>query len=98
MAFISTTTSLYLADARTQNKVVYLPAASTAQGRMITIKDYFGATTLSTLTVSTLGLDRIDLASNSIVFNQDFETIDFIAAGNTNWSILGNYMGSLVQE
>lgn len=98
MAFISTTTSLYLADTRTQNKVVYLPAASTAQGRMITIKDYFGATTLSTLTVSTLGLDRIDLASNSIVFNQDFETIDFIAAGNTNWSILGNYMGSLVQR
>lgn len=98
MAFISTNTSLYLADTRTQNKVVYLPAASTAQGRVITIKDYFGATTLSTLTISTLGLDRIDIQSNAVLLNQDFETVEFIAAGNTNWSILGNYMGALTQR
>ncbi len=95
MAFISTNTSLYLADTRTQNKVVYLPAASTAQGRMITIKDYYGVASLSTLTISTLGLDRIDIQSNTIIVNQDFESIDFIAAGNTGWSILGNYMGAL---
>ena len=98
MAFISTTTSIYLADTRTENKVVYLPAASTAQGRTITFKDYFGTASLSTLTISTLGLDRIDVQSNSIIVNQDFETIDFIAAGNTNWSVLGNYMGNLVQK
>ncbi len=98
MAFISTTTSIYLADTRTQNKVVYLPAASTAQGRTITFKDYFGTASLSTLTISTLGLDRIDVQSNSILLNQDFETIDFIAAGNTNWSIVGNYMGGLTQS
>ncbi len=98
MAFISTNTSLYLADTRTQSKVVYLPAASTAQGRMLTIKDYFGATSISTLTISTLGLDRIDIQSNAILMNQDFESIDFIGAGNTNWSILGNYMGALTQK
>jgi hypothetical protein len=98
MAFISTNTTYYLADTRTQSKVVYLPAASTAQGRMITIKDYFGTTSLSTLTISTLGLDRIDIQSNAILMNQDFESIDFIGAGNTNWSVLGNYMGALTQR
>ena len=98
MAFISTTTSIYLADTRTERKVVYLPAASTAQGRMITIKDYYGTTTQSTLTISTLGLDRIEATSNSLLLNTDFESIEFIGAGTTNWSIVGNYMGSLIPK
>jgi hypothetical protein len=96
MAFISTTTSVYLADTRTQSKVVYLPAASTAQGRVITFKDYFGTAALSTLRISTLGLDRIENTSNFLDVNQDFETIEVLAAGNTNWSILGTYAGGLV--
>lgn len=98
MAFISTTTSLYLADTRTQSKVVYLPAASTAQGRIITFKDYYGTSLLSTLRISTLGLDRIEFTSNSVDINQDFESIEILAAGNTNWSILGNYMGGVVTK
>lgn len=98
MAFISTTTSLYLADTRTQSKVVYLPAASTAQGRLITFKDYFGTASLSTLRISTLGVDRIEFTSNFVDVNQDFESIEILAAGNTNWSILNAYMGGMVTK
>lgn len=94
--FLSTTTSVYLVDTRTTRKFVHLPAASTAQGRSITFKDYFGNASLSTFTISTIGLDRIDTFSNTVVLNSDFESIEVIAAGRTNWSIVNNYSGGLV--
>ena len=94
--YVSTTTSLFLADLRQQSKVVILPAASTAQGRSISIKDYYGNATLSSLRISTQGLDRIDNYSNYINFTQDFQCIEFTGIGNTNWSITNNYNGSLV--
>ena len=94
--FISTTTSLFLADLRQQSKVIILPAASTAQGRSISIKDYYGNATQSTLRISTQGTDRIENYSNYINFTQDFQCIEFTGIGNTNWSITNNYNGSLV--
>ena len=94
--YISTTTSLFLADVRQQSKVIILPAASTAQGRSISIKDYYGNVSLSSLRISTQGLDRIETFSNFINFTQDFQCIEFTGIGNTNWSITNNYNGSLV--
>ena len=94
--FISTTTSLFLADLRQQSKVIILPAASTAQGRSISIKDYYGNATQSSLRISTQGADRIETYSNFINFTQDFQCIEFTGIGNTNWSITNNYNGSLV--
>jgi hypothetical protein len=95
MAFISTNVSIYLADTRTPQKFVFLPAASTVQGRSLTFKDYFGNASFSTFRISTTGLDRIEFTSNFIDMNQDFETIEMLAAGPINWSIVGNYMGGL---
>jgi hypothetical protein len=94
--FISTTTSVFLADLRQQSKVIILPAASTAQGRSISIKDYYGNATQSSLRISTQGADRIETYSNFINFTQDFQCIEFTGIGNTNWSITNNYNGSLV--
>ena len=94
--FISTTASIYLADTRTTRKFVYLPAASTAQGRAITIKDYYGNAFLSSFTISTLGLDRIDTYSNAITLSNDFQSVELIGAGPTNWSLVNNYTGGLV--
>jgi hypothetical protein len=94
--YVSTTASLFLADLRQQSKVLYLPAASTAQGRSISIKDYYGNASLSSLRISTTGLDKIETYSNYINLTQDFQCIEFTGIGNTNWSITNNYNGSLV--
>lgn len=94
--YVSTTASLFLADLRQQSKVLYLPAASTAQGRSISIKDYYGNASLSSLRISTSGVDKIETYSNYINLTQDFQCIEFTGIGNTNWSITNNYSGSLV--
>ena len=95
--FISTNTSIYLADTRTQRKFVYLPAAATAQGRVLTIKDYYGNASISSFRISTISSNTIDVTSNYIDLTQDFQSLEFTAVGSSNWSLTGNYDGGLVR-
>jgi hypothetical protein len=95
--FISTNTSIYLADTRTERKFVYLPEAAESQGRVITFKDYYGNASISTFRISTISSNTIDTASNYVDLNQDFQSLELTAIGATNWSLTGYYDGGLVR-
>jgi hypothetical protein len=95
--FISTNTSIYLADTRTERKFVYLPEASESQGRVLTFKDYYGNASISSFRISTISSNTIDTASNYVDLNQDFQSLELTAIGTTNWSLTGYYDGGLVR-
>lgn len=92
---IPTTQSFLLVDTRTgPNKVLFLPTASTLQGRYLSIKDYYGNATNSSLTISTTGLDRIDQRGIRCVLGSSFGSVIFLSDGLRSWNLLGLYEGA----
>ena len=91
---IPTAQSFLLVDTRTgPNKVLFLPAASTLQGRYLSIKDYYGNATASTVTVSTTGLDRIDQRGIRYTLASSFGSVMLLSDGLRSWNMLGLYEG-----
>ena len=91
---IPTTQSFLLVDTRTgPNKVLFLPTASTIQGRYLSIKDYYGNATASTLTISTTGLDRIDQRGIRYTLASSFGSVMLLSDGLRSWNMLGLYEG-----
>lgn len=89
---ISTNTMGFI-DARTRPKVVFLPEASTNSGRLLMVKDYFGAASLSTITVSTTGTSLIDDVNTSYQITNIFGSMTFLSDGLRSWRTLGLYTG-----
>ena len=91
---IPTTQSFLLVDTRTgPNKVLFLPTASTIQGRYLSIKDYYGNATNSSLTISTTGLDRIDQRGIRYTLASSFGSVMLLSDGLRSWNMLGLYEG-----
>jgi hypothetical protein len=91
---IPTAQSFLLVDTRTgPNKVLFLPTASTIQGRYLSIKDYYGNATASTLTISTTGLDRIDQRGIRYTLASSFGSVMLLSDGLRSWNMLGLYEG-----
>jgi hypothetical protein len=91
---IPTAQSFILVDTRTgPNKVLFLPTASTIQGRYLSIKDYYGNATASTVTISTSGLDRIDQSGIRYTLASSFGSIALLSDGLRSWNMLGLYEG-----
>ena len=92
---IPTTQSFVLVDTRTgPNKVLFLPAASTIQGRFLSIKDYYGGATASSMTISTTGLDRIDQGGIRYTLASSFGSVALISDGFRSWNMMGLYDGA----
>jgi hypothetical protein len=86
--------SFLLVDTRTgPNKVLFLPAASTIQGRFLSIKDYYGNATKSTVTISTTGFDRIDQRGIYYTLASSFGSVMLLSDGMRSWNMLGLYEG-----
>jgi hypothetical protein len=91
---IPTAQSFLLVDTRTgPNKVLFLPTASTIQGRYLSIKDYYGNATNSSLTISTTGLDRIDQRGIRYTLASSFGSVMLLSDGLRSWNMLGLYEG-----
>jgi hypothetical protein len=92
---LPSTTSFVSIDTRTgPNKVIMLPAASTVTGRLFTIKDQYGSAALSTYTLSTIGMDKIDGRNWIYSFSNAFGAISFLSDGRVGWRVVGLYDGS----
>jgi len=91
---IPTAQSFLLVDTRTgPNKVLFLPTASTFQGRYLSIKDYYGGATNSSLTISTTGLDRIDQRGIRYILASSFGSVMLLSDGLRSWNMMGLYEG-----
>ena len=91
---LPSTVSFVSIDTRTgPNKVIMLPAASTVMGRLFTIKDQYGGAALSTYTLSTVGMDKIDGRNWIYTFSNAFGAISFLSDGRVGWRVVGLYDG-----
>lgn len=99
--FPPTITTNILVNTRTQPKIVYLPAASTVgAGKLYFIKDICGNAGVSSIYVSTTGLDSFDYkfrpSTINALMSTNFQSILLAADGLTNWMVLQNYTSNLV--
>ena len=82
-------------DTRRLPKVLYLPTVSTNAGRFLMIKDYYGTSSNSTITISTTGTDLIDDYNWRTTMTSSFMSMSFIADGIRSWRLAGFYNGTL---
>ena len=74
------------------SKTFTLPVVSTNAGRMLIFKDMFGNASVSTLRLSTIGLDRIERSSiSSMVLSNTYGAWTFMNDGLTNWFLTNVY-------
>lgn len=86
--------SIIPVDTRLVQKVLYLPVVSTNQGRLLMFKDYYGTSSNSSITFSTIGTDLIDDLNFQYTFSNAFGSMAFIADGLRSWRTMGLYDGS----
>lgn len=89
-------TTNILVNTRTNPKIVYLPAASTiGPGRLFYIKDICGNAGVSSIFVSTTGLDtfenRFRPSTLYALMSTNFQSILLASDGSLNWMFLQNY-------
>ena len=87
--------SIVLVDTRNVQEVLYLPVVSTNQGRLLFFKDYYGTSSNSTITFSTIGRDLIDDYNFRYTFSNSFGSMAFISDGGISWRTTNLYDGSL---
>jgi hypothetical protein len=79
------------------HKTLTLPVVSSNPGRLIIFKDMFGNAQNSTLRLSTIGLDRIELSNvSSMVLSNSYGGWTFMNDGITNWFLTNVYLNNLV--
>lgn len=87
--------SIVLVDTRNVQEVLYLPVVSTNQGRLLFFKDYYGTSSNSTITFSTIGTDTIDDFNFQYTFSNSFGSMAFMSDGGRSWRTTNLYDGSL---
>ncbi len=89
MAFPSTSTEFAMIDARTTSGAFVLPLTSEIPGRIINIKDAYGAFTNSSLTVYTQGGEAFEDGTNFKVLNNAWDQLQVYTASTSRWYITG---------
>lgn len=84
----SNTTVLQVDTRNTAWKVVFLPTASTNQGRVLTIKDQYGTARISSFMISTTGLDLIDNVNNYYRFQSSLNSLTLLSDGRRSWQTI----------
>ena len=93
---IPSNTTYIPVDTRTNNlKVLFLPVASTNQGRILIFKDYYGTCTNSSFSISTTGYDLIDDYNSVATFRSSFMAMHLLSDGRVSWRVSGLYNGEL---
>ena len=87
---INTNTALVQVDVQTTTKTVTLPLASQFGGRLITIKDKFGACSNNNITIQTLGGDTIDGGVGSYVLSNNGAAVSLVSDGASRWMTLNS--------
>ena len=85
-----------LVNTRTQPKIVYLPAVSTVgSGKLYYIKDICGNAGVSSIYLSTTGLDSFDYRFRPStlygLMSTNFQSVLLASDGALNWLVLQNY-------
>ena len=101
--FAPTTTTSLLVNTRTAPKIVYLPAASTVgAGKLYFVKDMCGNAGVSSIFLSTTGLDTFDNKFRpSTVYglmSTNFQSVLLGSDGFLNWLVLQNYIANAVSR
>jgi hypothetical protein len=91
----STITTL-LVDTTSSRKIVFLPVASTVgAGRLLWIKDISGNAGVSSIFISTIGMDRIENRSNPstlyALMSNSYGSVMMTTDGILNWYFLQHY-------
>ena len=89
MAFASTSTEFALLDARTTSGAFVLPLTTDIPGRILNIKDPYGAFTKSSIIVYTQGGEAFEDGTTSKVLNDNFDYIQAYTGSTSRWYITG---------
>lgn len=97
MAYASTSTEFAMLDTRTTSGAFVLPLSSDIPGRIINVKDPYGAFTRSSLTVYTQGNDFFEDGTNFKILNNAYDQTQFYAGSTTRWYITGGTEQNIFQ-
>ena len=86
---INTNTALVQVDVQTAPKTVTLPLASQFTGRLLTIKDKFGACSNNNITVNPLSGDTID-GTASFTLSNNGAAVSLVSDGVSRWMTLNS--------
>jgi hypothetical protein len=89
MAFPSTSTEFAMIDTRTTSGAFVLPLTREIPGRIINIKDAYGAFTNSSLTVYTQGGEAFEDGTNFRILNNAWDQLQVYTASTSRWYITG---------
>jgi hypothetical protein len=89
MSFASTSTEFAMLDSRTGSGAFILPVSSAIPGRILNVKDPYGAFTRSSITVYTAGGDTFEDGTTYRVLNNAFDNMQFYAGSTTMWYVTG---------
>jgi hypothetical protein len=89
MAFVSTSTEIALIDARSNSGSITLPLTTDIPGRIITIKDAYGACYFSSVTIFTQGADLFEDGTNQKRIEDRFGNLTFFTGSTSRWYITG---------
>lgn len=95
MSTIPNNATIVAVDTRLQRKIITLPSVISNPGRMLVLKDYYGTTQTSTITLVTQDTDLIDDTSNNTIINTSYGTITLLSDGIRSWRVIGSYAGAL---
>jgi hypothetical protein len=89
MAFPSTSTEFAMIDTRTTSGAFVLPFTTEIPGRIINIKDAYGAFTNSSLTVYTQGGEVFEDGTNFRILNNAWDQLQVYTASTSRWYVTG---------
>lgn len=89
MAFVSTFTEFAMMDTRTTSGALVLPLTTDIPGRIINIKDTYGAFTQSSLTIYTQGGETFEDGTNTKILNCAYDQLQVYTGSTTRWYITG---------
>ena len=85
----STFTEVGMIDARSQNGIITLPLTTDIPYRILTLKDIYGASAASSITLTTQGSDVFEDGTTSRLLNGAFETTTLYAGQPGFWYTTG---------
>ena len=86
---VNTNTALVQVDVQTTTKTVVLPLASQFTGRLLTVKDKFGACSNNNIIITPLGGDTID-GQASFVMSNNGAAVGLVSDGVNRWMTLNS--------